>query len=279
MKRDLRSPMPRYTRAVMTLALAALALLAIALPPEGMAGLGPADAPTTQPTPYVSAWNSAEPAIDEDLKHLDEWLGASARDAGALPAALAGRLGVTDPYPEMTALSRATQASVPLAELTRGNWERYASALRGVRNRAADVLAAASTPAGRDRAIDLLQEVEKRAPHPALMPVLLAIARNASETAYLRARAVHAMTFVPRPDLVPTLISFLKSEDRALSSAAYGPLSHLTGYQASQEIWRREGAVAKTPADLVPLYEKWWAEHKDTFDYDAARLRVRESAW
>jgi len=56
-------------------------------------------------------------------------------------------------------------------------------------------------------------------------------------------------------------------------------LFRLTGHNGANEIWHTTSKPVDSSADLQPAYRKWWAEHKDTFDYEQAREKARVRAW
>jgi HEAT repeat protein len=135
-------------------------------------------------------------------------------------------------------------------------------------------LTLAPTLANRDDRRRALHGVGSDAPHPAFAPLLLAIASNPSEDKWLRTLVIAALTMTPHESVVPDLIGLLRADEPEVAGTASGYLWRLTGYNAMNEIARERGEGPKSGAELVPRYEKWWEEHKATFNYEFARERL-----
>ena len=241
------------------------------------ASQAPQPATATQPCPtvlYGDLWESAKLELARDLRDMEAWLASTAPEARTIPDALAARCRLHDPYPFVTSveLHRGTKTE---AESVRDNWREWAGALRRVCEDVPKTLLVAPTAPNEYRRTELIRDIGSKASHPAFAPLLLAMIRNPTEDTRVRTRAVRALALTPHSDVVPNLTDLLREPDRDVSSTAFGCLWGLTDYNAANQMYHETGAAPKASLELVPPYEKWWVEHRQTFNYEQGRENLR----
>ncbi len=114
-----------------------------------------------------------------------------------------------------------------------------------------------------------------KAPHPAFVPLLRALATNPSEQPIVRSRALDAIAYIPHDDVVPFYIEQLYQPDRSGREPAYvqenllnvarGQLRRLT--EAHMDAATRKRLLASPPQEAQALWRSWWRAHKDSWKY------------
>ncbi len=146
-------------------------------------------------------------------------------------------------------------------EVASKRWKKYADNLDVAIGK--EIPKLIEKPTGRNRykrglAVMFLGEP---APHPAFLPLLKAVIKNAQEDHRTRYKALTAVTQIPHDGMIEFLIERL---DTDLAFRAWDQLSKLTysGIDNDTNNWR----------DVKRKYEKWWRKNKAKYVYKRGRV-------